>query len=239
VSWPQFVTEIKKSYHSNLQRDIAFKKLQQYHQTAHQTAFQYYYEMLKLIQLADPDMSESTKVHYLMNGLRPSLSIETRRNYPKTTQEFLTQVKIAEDLTALNTTSINQPQIHDDISQPISSPYPNPINPVPTNEFNDYPTNPTVNNDFKNGTYYPDNNDQHRYLNRMHKQSNYNSTDRNRFANSFRQPSDAKQSSNYPSSSSNNNKTYRNNNSKQQPFQRCYNCGTLDRIARHCHHFEK
>ncbi|CAF1521223.1 unnamed protein product [Rotaria sp. Silwood1] len=39
TSWSQFVTEIKKSYHSNLQRDIAFKKLQQYHQTPHQSVF--------------------------------------------------------------------------------------------------------------------------------------------------------------------------------------------------------
>ena len=240
VSWLHFVTEIKKSYHSNLQRDIAFKKLQQYHQTAHQSAFQYYNEMLKLIQQADPDMSESTKIHYLMNGLRPSLSIETRRNYPKTTQEFLTQVKIAEDLTALNTTSINQPIIHDDVSQTIPSPYSNPINSVPTNDFNDYPTNSTGNNDYNNSIYYPDNNDQHHYLNRIYKPSSYNSSDRNQSSNSFRQPSNATQSSDYPSSASrNNNKTYRNNNSKQQPFQRCYNCGSLDHIARHCHHFEK
>ncbi|CAF4151669.1 unnamed protein product, partial [Rotaria sordida] len=197
VSWSQFVTEIKKSYHSNLQRDIAFKKLQQYHQTTHQSAFQYYNEMLKLIQQADPDMSESTKVHYLMNGLRSSLSVETRRNYPKTTQEFLTQVKIAEDLTALNTTFINQSMIHDDLPPSISSSYSKPINFTSTNEFNDYPTNSIVNNDYNNYYYYSDNNNQHHYLNRIFKSSSYNSHDRNQSSNSFNSSSNAKPSSNY------------------------------------------
>ncbi|CAF0921771.1 unnamed protein product [Rotaria sordida] len=239
VSWSQFITEIKKSYHSNLQRDIAFKKLQQYHQTVHQSAFQYYNEMLKLIQQADPDMNESTKVHYLMHGLRPSLSVETRRNYPKSTQEFLTQVKIAEDLTALNTTSINQSMIHDDLPPSISSSYSKPINFTSTNEFNDYPTDSIVNNDYNNNYYYSDNNNQHHYLNRIFKSSSYNSHDRNQSSNSFNSSSNAKPSSNY-SSSSLNHKTYRNNNFKQQqPFQRCSNCDSLDHITRHCHRFGK
>ncbi|CAF3606064.1 unnamed protein product [Rotaria socialis] len=41
---------------------------------------------MKLMQQADPQMNESTKIHYLMNGLRQSLCTETRRNYPTSTQ---------------------------------------------------------------------------------------------------------------------------------------------------------
>ena len=102
ISSPVFTQEIVKSFTSNLQRDLAFKKLKNYQQTSHQSATHYYIEVMQLIQQADPQMNESTQIHYLMNGLLPSLSIETRRNYPTTTQEFLKQVKIAEELTALN-----------------------------------------------------------------------------------------------------------------------------------------
>ncbi|CAF1587111.1 unnamed protein product [Didymodactylos carnosus] len=61
-------------------------------------------------------MNESTKVQYLMNGLRPSLSIETRRNYPTTTQEFLQQAQKAEELTAISTTTTSDLVTTDDLS---------------------------------------------------------------------------------------------------------------------------
>ncbi|CAF4838911.1 unnamed protein product, partial [Rotaria sp. Silwood2] len=86
--WSIFVTDITKSFTSSLQRDLAFKKLKQYHQILHQSVTQYYSEMIKLMKQTDPQMNESTKVQYLMNGLRPSLSTETKRNYPTTTQIF-------------------------------------------------------------------------------------------------------------------------------------------------------
>ncbi|CAF4459798.1 unnamed protein product [Rotaria socialis] len=86
TSWSNFIAEIIKSFSSNLQRDVAFKKLKLYQQTTHQSATQYYIEMIKLMQQADPQMNESTKIHYLMNGLRQSLCTETRRNYPTSTQ---------------------------------------------------------------------------------------------------------------------------------------------------------
>ncbi|CAF4584495.1 unnamed protein product, partial [Rotaria sp. Silwood2] len=44
---------------------------------------------MKLLQQADPPMNESTKTNYLMNGLLPSLSIETRKHYSTTTEELL------------------------------------------------------------------------------------------------------------------------------------------------------
>ncbi|CAF4790012.1 unnamed protein product, partial [Rotaria magnacalcarata] len=65
TSWSSFTAEIIKSFSSNLQRDVAFKKLKLYQQTTHQSATQYYIEMMNLMQQADPQMNESTKVHYL------------------------------------------------------------------------------------------------------------------------------------------------------------------------------
>ncbi|CAF4038855.1 unnamed protein product, partial [Adineta steineri] len=71
--WTIFIDEIRKSFTSNLQRDMAFDKLKKYHQTIHQSTTQYYIEMMKIMKQADPHMNESTQVRYLMNGLRQSL----------------------------------------------------------------------------------------------------------------------------------------------------------------------
>lgn len=73
---------------------MAFEKLKQYQQSIHQTVNQYFNMMIKLMKQADPEMNETTKVQYLMSGIRPSLSTETRRNYPKTSEDFLKQAQI-------------------------------------------------------------------------------------------------------------------------------------------------
>jgi len=225
-SWSHFVSEIKNSFNSNLQRDIAFQKLQRYHQTIHQSAFQYYNEMIKLIQQADPQMSESTKIHYLMNGLRSSLSIETRRNYPKTTQEFLVQVKIAEDLTTLNTSFNNHAMIHNDSTS---------SNPISTNEFFDSSQHST--DHIYQHTNYNSNDDvdQPRYLNKISDTSTCSSKPN-------RHPPTAR-STNIPESTPYprpllDPKNYR-NNSKEQTLQRCFKCGSSSHIARNCSHFDK
>ncbi|CAF1367668.1 unnamed protein product [Didymodactylos carnosus] len=115
-TWPIFINDLIKAFTSNFKRDLAFQKLKQYHQTVNQSVIQYYAEMMKVIKQADPDMNESTKVQYLMNGLRPSLSIETRRNYPTTTQEFLQQAQKAEELTAISTITTSDLVTTDDLS---------------------------------------------------------------------------------------------------------------------------
>jgi hypothetical protein len=236
VSWSIFVSEITKAFTSHLQRDLAFKKLKMFHQTLHQSVIQYYTEMIKLIQQADPQMNDSTKIQHLMNGLRPSLSTETRRNYPKSTQDFLEQAKIAEELTAINTTFASTSMINDDLTPSTSSSY------RKTNDFTDYSNNSNIDHNYNNNNYSSNNNDQHHYLNRIYKSSSSNSYDRNQPSHSSRQTPNVKSTSNYPPSLLDDN-TYRNNNSKQQQnqqqFQRCFNCGSLDHIARHCNRFEK
>ena len=100
--------------------------------------------MIKLMQQADPQMNKSTKVHYLINGLLPSLSTENRRNYPTTTQEFLKQVKITEELTALNTIFASNSVTNDDLASDTAFLYP--------------ASKPTSKNDSKNSfRHYNDN----------------------------------------------------------------------------------
>ncbi|CAF1542023.1 unnamed protein product [Adineta ricciae] len=212
---------------SNLQRDLAVEKLKQYHQTVHQSTTQYYTDMIKLMKQADPQMNDTTKVRYLMNGLRPSLSTETRRNYPTTPETFLVQAKRAEELTALNNT-FSSSSINNDESLRYSN-----TNDLATkHDFNDYHRNVNV-----QGDYYDDNtnhssrdHNQHRFLNQISQSSFYNSS---------RQAQAVKPSQRFPSSSYNNN-TRRNNRFQQnsQSSQGCFNCGSTSHIARYCHHFE-
>ena len=121
ISWQNFLDEVRKTFTSNLQRDLAFDKLKHFHQTVHQSICQYYTTMIKLMKQADPQMSESTKVQYLINGLLPSLSTETRRNYPKTTAQFLEQAKRAEEITAMNSILVSNSSITDDLQPSINS----------------------------------------------------------------------------------------------------------------------
>jgi hypothetical protein len=238
--WSTFVRAITKSFTSNLQRDLAFKKLQQYHQTVHQSATQYYAEIMKLMKQADPQMNESTKVHYLMNGLRPSLSTETRRNYPTTTQAFLEQVKIAEELTALSTTIASTSIVNDDIISSTSHPYSKSTHSTSNNDFNDYSRSSDIANHHYNNHSSPNDTDHQRYLNRIDKSSSYNSYERNQPSHLPRQANNAQPSQSFQQSSSTGN--YRNNNfhqQRKQAFSRCFTCGSLDHSARDCHHFEK
>ena len=235
-SWSHFVSEIKNSFNSNLQRDIAFKKLQRYHQTIHQSAFQYYNEMIKLIQQADPDMNESTKVHYLMNGLRDSLSVETRRNYPTTTQEFLVQVKIAEDLTALNSSfhTYAITDIDPTVSTSFSSCQPG-ISPS-ANECFDSSQHPNDPAHLSSNHYSNEDVNQPYYFNKISRTSTYSSKP-SQYTSTPR--------STRPLSSTSSPRPlldpryYRQINSKQSAFQRCFKCGSLDHIARYCSHFDK
>ena len=138
VSWEIFLEEVRKSFTSNLQRDLAFDKLKHYHQTTQQSVSQYYTTMIKLIKQADPLMSESTKVQYLMNGILASLSTETRRNYPKTAAEFLAKAKVAEEITAVNSIRTSNLTITDDSHSPFNPSSSKFFHGTTTNEYREH-----------------------------------------------------------------------------------------------------
>ena len=107
-TWPDFVKEIKHAFTSTYQQELAFKKLESYNQTSNQSILNYYNEMIKTCQEADPTMTESTKLKYLLGKAKPTIQFEVRRKKPTTAAEFLLYAKEIEELYQLSNLSLNQ-----------------------------------------------------------------------------------------------------------------------------------
>ena len=101
-TWKDFSKEIKKAFTSSYQQELAFKKLEAYTQTAQQSIRNYYNEVLKLCNEADPTMTEATKLKHLLSKAKPSIQFEVRRNKPTSPTEFLNYAKEAEELYQLS-----------------------------------------------------------------------------------------------------------------------------------------
>ncbi|CAF1298482.1 unnamed protein product [Rotaria sp. Silwood1] len=107
TSWQLFVSEFKKAFTSSYHEELAFQKLEAYTQGENQSIRNYYNEVIKLCKEADPAMSESAKLRYLLNKTKPTIQFEVRRKKPTTTKEFLEYAKEIEDLYQLSNITIN------------------------------------------------------------------------------------------------------------------------------------
>lgn len=165
LSWSQFINEICQAFTSNLQRDLAFDKLKNYRQSTHQWVTQYYNTMIKLTKQADPRMNDTTRVQHLMNGLRLSLMTETRRNYPRTPDEFLVQAKIAEELTRINNMITTNPSNNDDLEIITTPPFESFQNHTHPNKSQHHPSSTNSNNFQLNAIASTD--DRQHYSNRI------------------------------------------------------------------------
>ena len=84
-----------KQYHAN--------KLQNCQQLKDENGVEYYYDVIALCKVVDPEMSENEKVNHLMRGLGAEL---TKVAYPKsrdikTAEEFLTLIRLEEEAMSL------------------------------------------------------------------------------------------------------------------------------------------
>ena len=245
-SWQIFLDEIRKSFTSNLQRDLAFDKLKHYHQTAHQSISQYYTTLIKLMKQADPQMSESTKVQYLINGLRSSLSTETRRNYPKTTVEFLEQAKRAEEITAFNSNLMSNSSMADELQPSINSSSAKHLA-ASTVDHHNHQQSFSADHPDRNSPHSSTSDDQRRYINRISNPSSSASYDRNQpTADSFHPPhSNRVPRSNQrtaPSrfySDSNRDQGQQQERNPNQHSPRCFRCGSPSHHVRQCNHFDQ
>ncbi|CAF1356404.1 unnamed protein product [Rotaria sordida] len=107
TSWEIFVSELKRTFTSSYHAELAFKKLEVYTQAENQSIRNFYNEVIKLCKEADPAMSESAKLRYLLNKTKPTIQFEVRRKKPTTTKEFLEHAKEIEDLYQLSNLSTN------------------------------------------------------------------------------------------------------------------------------------
>jgi hypothetical protein len=122
TSWSTFVSELKKTFVSVYHDELAFKKLESYIQTENQSICNFYTEVIKLCNDADPNMSESTKLKNLLNKTKPTIQFEVRRKKPTTTKEFFAYAKEVEELYQLTNLNTNVTFNPNTISTTIISP---------------------------------------------------------------------------------------------------------------------
>ncbi|XP_045035969.1 uncharacterized protein LOC123476958 [Daphnia magna] len=69
------------------------RKLRNHKQGINEPAAEYYYEIINLCRLMDPNISEEAKLHHLYEGLKPTLVEKIWVLQPKTCIDFLTAVR--------------------------------------------------------------------------------------------------------------------------------------------------
>ncbi|CAF3301454.1 unnamed protein product [Rotaria sp. Silwood2] len=103
------------------------------------------------------------------------LSTETRRNYPTTTQNFSERAKIAEELTALNTTNTSDSIIDYDFTPSASLLHSNSSNSTSRKNSNIYSRSSNRDNYHYNNINLSNSSNQPRYINIIYDQTPYNS----------------------------------------------------------------
>lgn len=154
------MSELKNAFAPVYHEELAFKKLEAYSQTENQSICNFYNEIIKLCNDADPTMTESTKLKHLLNKTKSTLQFEVRRKKPTTTKEFLEYAKDVEELFQLTRSNTN-------INFNNYNSHPNSLNPtaiisppMTSTTFNDptqqhsYTTYPSRRNNF-NSNYSP------------------------------------------------------------------------------------
>jgi hypothetical protein len=69
-------------------------RLRKRRQGMNESALEYYYDIVNLCRLVDPQMSEARKMGHLFDGLRPTLVERIWMTQPKTCEEFLTAARL-------------------------------------------------------------------------------------------------------------------------------------------------
>ena len=106
TSWSKFLDELKKTFLSSFSEEMAFKSLESYSQVEQQSVQQFFNEVVKLCEEADPNMSESTKLKNLLIKVKPSIQYEVRKKKPTSISQFLEFAKEAEELLQLTSCNV-------------------------------------------------------------------------------------------------------------------------------------
>jgi hypothetical protein len=87
-SWSDFAQQFKKIYDSPNRAQLAFQKLQSYHQSADQDVRSFCSVIRKLCKEYDPDMSKKMKVDFLLRTVNPMYRPEILKLKPTDADEF-------------------------------------------------------------------------------------------------------------------------------------------------------
>ncbi|CAF4035494.1 unnamed protein product, partial [Didymodactylos carnosus] len=78
-----------KTYSSPAAKQLAAQQLQSRRQGLQESVMHYYNEILQLCETMDSQMTDQSKLIYLLQGLKLSLQKEVARQEPKTPLEFI------------------------------------------------------------------------------------------------------------------------------------------------------
>jgi len=87
-SWSDFVQQFKKVYDSPNRSQLAFQKLQYYHQSSDQDIRSFCSAVRKLCKEYDPDMSKKMKLDFLLRSVNPVYRPEILKLKPTDADEF-------------------------------------------------------------------------------------------------------------------------------------------------------
>jgi hypothetical protein len=96
LDWPAFKTAIIQVYQPTLQQTLV--KLEKRYQVLGESVMEYHYDKLQLCLQADPNMSPSMIIHYLIKGLNEHLIPHVIRRHPKTSNDFLADAQDEEKI---------------------------------------------------------------------------------------------------------------------------------------------
>ena len=156
-SWNVFVKAFKQTFLSPFFEEIAFKKLESYHQGINQPIRSFYNEVLKLCEEADSSMSDTSKLRNLLNKTKPSLQLEIRKRKPSSSKQFLEFAIEVEELFHLSNLDPSNTDNSQDLFTP-SSTYQSVLN----NNFIPPPP-PNNKNLYNNPFFYPPPNNNYSY----------------------------------------------------------------------------
>ncbi|CAF1299626.1 unnamed protein product, partial [Didymodactylos carnosus] len=88
-TWSKFCIEIAKTYSSPAAKQLAARQLQSPRQGLQESVMHYYNDILQLCETMDSQMTDQSKLIYLLQGLKLSLHKEAARQEPKTPLEFI------------------------------------------------------------------------------------------------------------------------------------------------------
>ncbi|CAF1082964.1 unnamed protein product [Didymodactylos carnosus] len=112
-NWSVFLRLLRAAYSSPAAKQLASQQLRQRKQRNDESINQYFTDVLRLCNLVDPHMTDTSKLDHLQHGLKHSLIKDVLRHAPTTPAEFLHHARSEKMLEQFAANSLsNEPYDH-------------------------------------------------------------------------------------------------------------------------------